>query len=344
MWGFAKALKARGVLGINRRNSDYALRYNARNRYPWVDDKLKTKQLALDAGIPVPTLYQTITAEHQLKSLDVLLEPYPDFVIKPAHGAGGDGIIVITNRVFGRYRQSNGELLTTDDLVYHISCLLSGMYSLGGHPDVALIERRVIIDPVFNAISYEGVPDVRIITLLGYPAMAMLRLPTRASNGKANLHQGAIGVGVSLGTGKTQGGVQKHEMIDYHPDTLKTTRDIQVPYWDEILSIAAHAYELTGLGYLGVDVVLDNTYGPLMLELNARPGLNIQLANRDGLLTRYRAIEAEVKQQKMQASVAARVLFSQALDGDPTRTTSSNIVLDLHPNVAERADALNLSS
>ena len=319
--GFSRRLKERGVLGLNRRNRDYALRYNPRRKYPLVDDKLKTKQLAIKAGIPVPTLYACIKTEHQIKTLDALLAPYPDFVIKPAHGAGGDGILVVSNRVFGRYRQVNGTLLSTDDLTYHMSCLLSGAYSLGGYPDHGLIERRVIVDPVFEAISYEGVPDIRVITLLGYPAMAMLRLPTRVSNGKANLHQGAIGVGIDLATGLTCGGVFHNEAIDYHPDTLNSTTNIQVPHWDSILTMAARGYELTGLGYLGVDVVLDKTEGPLMLELNARPGLNIQIANRDGLLARYRAIEAKAAHGV--ASVAERVAFSQALAGGGATTRSA---------------------
>ncbi|MDX2345259.1 MAG: alpha-L-glutamate ligase-like protein, partial [Legionella sp.] len=249
MWRLTKHLKKQGVLGINRRNSRYALRYNSRKLYPLVDNKLKTKSLAIQANIPVPRLYASIQTEHQIKSLDTLLSPYTDFVIKPAHGAGGDGILVVTNRVFGRYRLINGEMWTGADLAYHISCLLSGAYSLSGHPDVALIESRVIVDPVFESISHEGVPDIRVITLLGYPAMAMLRLPTRVSHGKANLHQGAIGVGVNIQTGLTLGGVLHNETIDYHPDTLNSTTGIQVPFWDEILHIAASAYELTGLGY-----------------------------------------------------------------------------------------------
>ena len=142
-------------------------------------------------------------------------------------------------------------------------------------------------------MSYEGIPDIRIITLLGYPAMAMLRLPTRISNGKANLHQGAIGVGIDLSTGKTLGGVFHNDTIDTHPDTLQPIAGIQVPYWDKILEIAAGCSELTGLGYLGVDIVLDKEHGPLMLELNARPGLNIQIANREGALKRYKMIEAQ---------------------------------------------------
>ena len=313
MWTTYRRLRERGILSINQRNSDYVLRYNQRKLYPLVDDKLKTKRLALKAGIAVPALYTLIETEHHIRKLESLLEPYNDFVIKPACGAGGDGIIVITDRVFGRYRQINGKLVTTQELSYHLSCLLSGAYSLGGHPDYALIERRVIVDPVFAEVSYEGVPDIRIITLLGYPAMAMVRLPTRLSGGKANLHQGAIGIGVDLSTGMTLGGVSHNDAIDYHPDTLKPIVDIQVPYWDKILEIAASCYELTGLGYLGVDIVLDKEQGPLMLELNARPGLNIQIANREGGVKRYRTIEAHAALGK--EPISARVAFSKAQFG-----------------------------
>ncbi|MFY7697223.1 MAG: alpha-L-glutamate ligase-like protein [Legionella sp.] len=304
-----KRLRQQGVLSINQRNSDFVLRYNRRKLFPLVDDKLKTKRLALEAGIAVPPLYEIVDREHQLKTLEQLLRPYHDFVIKPARGAGGDGIIVITDRVFGRYRQVNGKLLTNQELSYHLSCLLSGAYSLGGHSDYAIIEHRVVVDPVFANVSHEGIPDIRIITLLGYPAMAMLRLPTRLSGGKANLHQGAIGTGVNLATGLTLGGVFHNDIIDFHPDTLNPIVNIAIPYWDKILEIAASSYELTGLGYLGVDIVLDKQQGPLMLELNARPGLNIQIANREGVLNRYRTIEARAALGH--ESIAERVAFSK---------------------------------
>ncbi|KTD24185.1 MULTISPECIES: alpha-L-glutamate ligase-like protein [Legionella] len=304
-----RRLRERGILSINQRNSDYVLRYNNRKRYPLVDDKLQTKRLAIQAGIAVPKLYEIIESEHQIKNIEQILEPYKDFVVKPAHGAGGDGIIVITDKVFGRYRQINGKLVTVNEMNYHLSCLLSGAYSLGGHADYAIIEHRVVVDPVFQEVSYEGIPDIRVITLLGYPAMAMVRLPTRLSGGKANLHQGAIGVGINLATGKTLGGVFHNDAIDFHPDTMAPIVDIAVPYWDKILEIAASCYELTGLGYLGVDIVLDKDHGPLMLELNARPGLNIQIANREGGLSRYRLIETRAAQGT--EPITDRVAFSK---------------------------------
>lgn len=309
MFHINRRLRNRGVLSINKRNSDFILNYNQRKHFPLVDDKLKTKQLAIQAGIAVPALYGAIKSEHELNSMVELLEPYNDFVIKPAQGSGGDGIIVFIGKALDRYRQINGKLYSVQELSYHISCLLSGAYSLGGHPDCAMIERRVIVDPVFKEVSYEGVPDVRIITLLGYPAMAMVRLPTRLSGGKANLHQGAIGIGVNLATGVTLGGVFHNDTIDFHPDTLNPVVGITVPYWDKILDIAARCYELTQLGYLGVDIVLDKDQGPLLLELNARPGLNIQIANREGVLHRYQEIEKRAALGK--ESPEARVAFSR---------------------------------
>ena len=311
MWKRYKRLREQGILSINQRNIDYVLRYNSRKLYPLVDDKLKTKQLAIQAGIAVPPLYTIIESEHQIKSLDKILAPYEDFVIKPARGAGGDGIIVITDRVFGRYRQINGKLSTSHELSYHLSCLIAGAFSLGGYSDYAIIEHRVIVDPIFAEVSYEGIPDIRIISLLGYPALAMLRLPTRISGGKANLHQGAIGTGINIATGITLGGVFHNDATDYHPDTLKSVAGLKIPHWDKMLEIAAKAYDLTGLGFLGVDIVIDKDHGPLMLELNARPGLNIQIANRTGALKRFRAIEAHAAQK--QESIHEKIAFAQGI-------------------------------
>ena len=291
MFTLAKTLKARGVLGLNRRNAEYTLWYNSRVLYPLVDDKLTTKRLAEQAGIAVPKLYGVIEIERQIRTLPHLLQPYQDFVIKPAQGSGGDGIIVISGRRKERYRNINGQLIGQDELDHHVSNILSGLYSLGGYQDKALIEYRVQFDPIFAPISFQGVPDIRIIVFLGVPVMAMVRLPTKMSDGKANLHQGAIGAGIDLATGKTLSAVWNNEIITEHPDTETPVQGVQIPAWDTLLSIAARSYELTGLGYQGVDLVLDENKGPLILELNARPGLNIQIANQTGLLSRLKQVE-----------------------------------------------------
>ncbi len=308
MFSIAKKLSQAGVLSLNSRNAHYTLWHNSRHLYPLVDDKLTTKLLAEKAGMAVPPLYGVIEIEHQVRELPALLKPYEDFVIKPAQGSGGDGIVVITGRRGQRYRKSNGLFLTQEDLDHHVSNSLSGLYSLGGHPDKVLIEYRVQFDPVFKAISYQGVPDVRIIVFLGVPAMAMVRLPTRMSDGKANLHQGAIGAGIDLRSGKTLSGVWKNEIITEHPDTEQPITNVQIPGWDTLLELSARSFELTGLGYQGVDLVLDKDKGPLILELNARPGLNIQIANRAGLLTRLQFIEQNASTLK---SIDDRIAFAK---------------------------------
>ena len=305
------SLKNKGVLGINQRNSDYIMRYNKRKLYPLVDDKLQTKQLAIDAGIAVPKLYSIIKYNHQLKKLATLLEEHNDLVIKPAHGSGGSGILVLTGKVGKLYKTASGDLMSLNAIRHYISNILSGMYSLGGVPDRAFLEYRIKFDPVFDEVSFKGVPDIRIIVFRGVPISAMVRLPTSDSNGKANLHQGAIGVGVDLTTGRTTHGVIGNNTTTLHPDTGHSIKDLQLPRWKKILQIAVKCSDTVGLGYLGVDIVLDRALGPLMLELNARPGLNVQLANQRGLLTNLNTIE---NLDKIPADADQRVAFALLLN------------------------------
>ena len=306
MWGITRRLNMLGVIGINRRNAHYTLGHNPRRHYPLVDDKLRTKEIAAAAGIPVPELYGVVHREHQVKGLPALLQPYEDFVVKPAHGSGGNGILVIAGRAKDKYRTVSGWIMTQEEVNHYVFNTLSGLYSLGGQPDAALIEYRVQFDPIFDHITFQGVPDIRIIVFLGVPVLAMLRLPTRLSGGKANLHQGAIGAGIDLATGLTLTAVSRQGMVSEHPDTGNPISGIAVPYWQTMLQTASRCYELTHLGYLGVDMVLDRTKGPLLLELNARPGLGIQMANGVGLLPRLQMVE---RHRQELTTVEARVAF-----------------------------------
>jgi alpha-L-glutamate ligase-like protein len=296
MFGLSRRLADLGIMGINRRNAEYTLALNPRRYYPLVDDKLRTKELAVAAGIPVPELYGVVETEYQVRHLPVWLKDHEDFVIKPAHGSGGEGILVVAGKARANYRTVGGEMLTQEELNHHVFNILGGLYSLGGQTDAAMIEYRVRFDPAFDHVCFQGVPDVRIIVFLGVPVMAMLRLPTRQSGGKANLHQGAIGAGIDLATGLTLNGVSRHEVVSEHPDTGHSIRGLTVPHWETLLAVAARAYELTGLGYLGVDMVLDQDKGPMLLELNARPGLAIQIANAAGLMHRVKLVEAHFQE------------------------------------------------
>jgi alpha-L-glutamate ligase-like protein len=289
-FGMPRRLAEAGVLGLNRRNAEFVLAHNPRRFYPLVDDKEQTKRLAVRAGLAVPDLYGVIEIQRQVRLLPRLLADHEDFVIKPARGSQGEGIIVVSGRSARLYRRTDGTLIDEDDLKFHVSNILSGIYSLGGQPDKALVEYRVKFDPVFEKISYGGVPDVRIIVFLGVPVMAMVRLPTRMSQGKANLHQGAIGAGIDLATGRTLNAVWRNSVVETHPDTGQPVAGVAIPRWADLLAIAARSTEMTGLGYQGIDLVLDRDRGPMILEFNARPGLNIQIANRAGLEPRLRAV------------------------------------------------------
>lgn len=307
-WG--RALKAAGVLGLNERNANYIMALNPRRLYPRVDDKVLTKSLAIEAGMAVPELYTVATTQADVRQLPKLLADRQSFVIKPANGSGGDGIVVIDGRRGDSYRQINGELMPESALLHHASNIVGGQFSLTGGPDEALVEYRVRFDSVFDKISYQGVPDIRIIVYRGYPAMAMVRLPTRQSGGKANLHQGAIGAGVDLSSGVTLAASSGNNRVSEHPDTLAPIAGNKVPHWDRILEIAALGYEVSGLGYLGVDLVIDATLGPLMLEMNARPGLNIQIANGQGLKPRFAVIDRLLAENASEQTPARRAQIS----------------------------------
>lgn len=294
-------LASKGVLGMNRRNISYISRYNPRHLYPLVDDKLQTKEIALESGVTVPDLIGVIREQHQVNNLIEMIADAPGFCIKPAHGSGGKGILVVTRNDEEGFHKANGQLISLGDLERHVSNILAGLFSLGGRADVAIIEALIEFDDCFTGFSYEGVPDTRVIVFRGFPVMAMMRLSTTDSNGKANLHQGAVGVGLDIGNGSALRAVQFDQPVLLHPDTGTNLHTLTVPHWEQLLLLAVSCYEMSGLGYLGTDIVLDRRKGPMLLELNARPGLSIQVANGEGLLPRLQQIEALGKRHRMNA-------------------------------------------
>lgn len=290
-WAWPSELRRHGVLGINARNIRFLYRLNSREFYPRVDDKVLTKQICLAKGIPVPATYAVIERFGDIGKLPELIHSRYQFVVKPASGSGGCGILVITSRNGSQFETSDARRLSLAELRYHVSSTLSGLYSLGSRPDRAIVEQRIVSHPVFDGLTVGGTPDIRIIVYRNVPLMAMLRLPTHASKGRANLHQGAVGVGIHLSTGRTCGGVFQDKAVETHPDTGAPIAGVQLPHWDEMLTAAACLSKELELGYVGVDMMLDAEKGPLVLEANARPGLAIQVANRSGLLSRVEKLD-----------------------------------------------------
>jgi alpha-L-glutamate ligase-like protein len=305
-----KELRTMGVVGINMRNARFLLPNNPRKLYQNVDNKLRTKALAEERGLAVPLTYLVIQSPADVSSMAKKLAQYDSFVMKPARGSGGKGVLVIDHRDGNSYLKPSGTKLTEAELCHHAENILAGLYSLGGHRDSALIEYRVTPAKVLTEISFQGAPDIRIVMLHGYPVMAMLRAATKESDGRANLHQGAIGIGIDLATGRSVRAVHHGNPVLKHPDLKAPLIGVQMPEWEKILEIAVTCHEMTGLGYLGVDLMIDETIGPLMIEVNARPGLAIQMANGVGLINRLEPVLLRQKTHRGE-SAAERITFSR---------------------------------
>ena len=281
-----KRLRRLGVLGINRRNAECILDRNPRSRLPVVDDKLQMAELCARIGVPTPAIFGVVALHSELRLLRLLIERRNEFVMKPARGSGGRGILVIAGRQGGVFRKANGRSIDLDGLRAHASDTLSGLFSLGGQPDRLMLQKRIHPHHSFLDVAPSGVADIRIILYRFEPAMAMLRLPTLASSGRANLHQGGIGAGIDFASGRTTHAILHERPVSRHPDTGKGLLGLTVPAWDAIIEMARKTARAVGLGFVGIDIVLDEHDGHLLLEANARPGLTIQLANNCGLQTR----------------------------------------------------------
>jgi len=273
------------LLGINRRNLELLYTHNQRQHLRGVDDKIRAKEILGSQGIAVP---ETIcTADSQLeisRCIDAVTER-SSFVIKPSCSYGGQGVMVVERTDDGAWRTPGGRAVTIGDIRFHMASIVSGMYAMDHVSDRVLVEAKVQEAGVFRAVhGAEGVSDIRVIVLEGNPLMAMLRMPCAASKGRANLHAGGIGIGIDLTSGVTLAGIEKGRVRETHPDTDVELRGHVIPRWEEVMSLAKRLNDAFHLGYLGGDFVIDEQRGPLILEVNARPGLEIQLANEVGLL------------------------------------------------------------
>ena len=285
--------KGKYILGINARNLTYLRPSNSQRAIRIASNKLLAKKILSKNGLPVSQTYSVIETIQELKDFNWTNLP-PTFVLKPNQGLGGEGIII----VYGRKKKfpypwvkANKKLVEIKDLQEHISNILEGTFSLTNLPDIAFFEERIKLLKLFKPYAYRGIPDIRVIVYNSVPIMAELRLPTKESDGKANLHLGGIGVGIDLGTGITTTAIQKDRLIEYVPGTRMLLKGIQIPDWEEVLRLSIHAQQITKIGFMGIDIAIDREKGPVILELNSRPGLSIQIANLASLNDRLQRVK-----------------------------------------------------
>ena len=298
------------MLGMNARNYLYIRKFNRRSQKLVADDKLLTKKRLIKKDVPTNKILAVFRSLQDVRAFDWTSLP-ADFAVKPARGYGGRGITVVRKWDGQKGVISKDNHIDIHELERIIFGALDGEHSLNNLPDAAFIEERIISHTFFKKYIPKGVPDLRVIVCNGVPVMAMMRLPTIYSDGKANLHLGALGVGIDMRTGITTYGVVNNQPAMYIPGGKTKVRGIKIPDWDTILEISVKAQQCSKLGFAGIDVVIDQHKGPLVLEINARPGLGIQVANQASLRTRLERI-ANLKVQKLERGVdLAKKLFAE---------------------------------
>jgi len=285
-------MKSSDILGLNARTQLFSYKYNKSWGKTIATSKIKTEKLLVKNDIPTPKILKKFRRPEDILNFNWSLLP-GSFALKPSKGLGGEGIIIAKKRMKDGlvWITTTRNRVTIEDLKLHILDILEGAYSMRNTPDTAFIQEYVGRHKAFRKYAYRGTPDIRIIVFNKVPVMAMMRLPTKESGGRANLHQGAIGVGVDIATGITTRAIHYGHFVKIKPGSKRKLHGIKIPHWSEMLKIAVKCSEVARLGYVGVDIVLHPTKGPMVLEINYQPGMQIQLANFAGLRKRLERVE-----------------------------------------------------
>lgn len=320
--------KSRYVLGINARNLTYIRPSNNLRAVRIADNKLLAKKILKKSGLPVLKNYAVIKKSADLKSIDWASLP-ATFALKPNRSFGGEGIMV----VYGRKKKfpypwikADRRAIKIHDLETHILNILEGNFSPISLPDIAFFEERIRLFKLFKPYSYRGIPDIRILVYNSVPIMAEMRFPTKESDGKANLHLGGIGVGIDIATGVTTTAIQHDRIIEYVPGTRLMLRGLRIPEWKEVLKLAIQAQQVTQVGFLGIDIAIDRDKGPVILELNARPGLSVQIANLDPLKKRLERVKGLKVKTIIKGVKIAQDLFGGEIEEEVEEISGRKVI------------------
>jgi alpha-L-glutamate ligase-like protein/uncharacterized protein (TIGR02421 family) len=332
--------KNHGVLGLNARNLLYIKPYNPRKAVAFADNKLKTKAYLSARGVPVAKIYARIETREQLRAFDFSSLP-DECVLKPNYGFGGEGIIILRGRRHGEFLENGKRSISNKRLIEHIEDILDGKFSVNGRLDTAFFEKILVPHDGFAPFRPAGLPDVRIIVFNLVPVMAMLRVPTPESEGKANVHQGGLGIGIDIAKGITTHATQYNRIVHALPHGIPSG-GIPVPYWEEMLLIASKIQYITNIGYLAVDLTIDKDQGPVLLEVNARAGLMVQVANLAPLKARLDRVQGLQVSTPEKGVRIAQELFGEKLPGKHQASETSRPVLSTRETIAVHAGASSI--
>lgn len=272
------------VLGMNSRNRNYVNQLNSTELLDLAADKLRSKDILKEAGVPVAKTYADCKSFRELPEFMQTLSDLGAFALKPNRGSQGNGIMIIRGRDGKNFVTASGKTRTPEDMSRHVGEILNGSFSQSGDEDYAYVEPLLTQHEGLSSLSDFGLSDIRVILHKQRPVSAMLRLPTEKSGGKANLHQGAVGLAIDIETGKVTNAALRGTNTDAHPDTGAGLIGFKIPKWREIIEISKASAEAIPLGYIGVDICIDQDRGPLVLEVNGRPGIEIQNVQQKGLV------------------------------------------------------------
>ncbi|GIK83606.1 MAG: hypothetical protein BroJett025_02280 [Patescibacteria group bacterium] len=304
------SVKPSHILGMNARYQYTKLNSIKAKNYGF--SKLKTKELLIENNIATAQVFHVFETLQDIDNINWEIIPVP-FVLKPASGSAGKGIWVVTKKLTNKaqWKLSTGATISEDDLNLHVNNILDGEFSTWGSAHKAILEEKIPAHPDLSKYSYKGTPDIRVVVFNSVPVMAMARIPTKESEGKANLDQGAIGLGIDIATGLTTYAVKgKKERITHFPGTKKKVSGIKIPHWNRVLETAVKAASVAGYKFMGADIFIHPEKGPMIVELNGFPGLSIQICNRAGLKRRIERVEGlEITSPKHGVKVA-QALFT----------------------------------
>lgn len=335
------AVKASHILGMNGRYRYTKMNPSSAKNYGF--SKLLTKELLREHNIPTAEVYFVFNSVRELETINWATVPVP-FVIKPASGSAGKGVIILKSKLPDRLEWLNqdGEVITEDDLNFHIRNILDGEFSTWGSEHKAIVEEMIVAHPTLMKYSYQGTPDIRVIVFNSVPVMAMIRIPTQESEGKANLDKGAIGLGIDMATGITISGLYgKSDLITHFPNSKKKVNGILIPMWNKVLEVAVQAAQAAGFMFMGADIFIHAEKGPMIVELNGFPGLSIQLANRAGLKRRLDRVEDLEVRNPQHGVKIAQALFAESF-ADKIKGEDGLQIIPVNPIVQVQDDKKKL--
>ncbi|PIR58789.1 MAG: hypothetical protein COU69_03695 [Candidatus Pacebacteria bacterium CG10_big_fil_rev_8_21_14_0_10_56_10] len=331
------ATKPSHILGMNARQ--WYTKTNSKESCQFGFSKLKSKELLARHHIPTPRTLHVFESIQDLDNINWELVPVP-FVVKPASGSAGKGIWSIKKKLKNKsvWVRGSGEHVTASDLNLHVGNILDGEYSTWGSNYRALIEEFISGHPALAKYSYRGTPDIRVVVFNSVPVMAMARIPSKASDGRANLDQGALGIGIDIATGITTYGISgKSGRIKYFPGSKRKVNGIKIPQWSKVLEMAVKAAIAANYNFMGADMFIHQENGPMVVELNGFPGLSIQLANNAGLKRRLERVEGLEVRDAGHGVKIGQALFAESF-ADEILSQQTVPVVGLSPELEVFAD------